>query len=98
MQKTATTERDAARLRLRRATTFTLAGAGALVAAFAGLAAKALPGRHASTTTANTSTAASTTAATPPPLVPSQTAAAPAAPASTPQQTQSPPVAVSGGS
>ena len=77
-----------------------LATAGALVAAFAGLAAKALPGRHA----VNAARPASQRAqrqAIPPPLVPVQSedsgAAAPAAPASPPAQTQAPPVAVSGG-
>ena len=97
MRKTTTTDRDRAIRRLRRTTSVTLAAAGALVAAFAGLAAKALPGRH--TVTRTPAVAASTTKhrATPPQLVPAQSAATPAAPASAPVQTQAPPVVVSGG-
>ncbi|MHB8641623.1 MAG: hypothetical protein ACYDA3_01870 [Gaiellaceae bacterium] len=98
MQTSRSAERDEAHMRLRRATAIALAGAGALVAAFAGLAANALPGRRTTTTTANTSPASSSTRATPPPLVPVENAGTPASPTSAPQQTQSPPVAVSGGS
>jgi hypothetical protein len=96
MRKTTTTDRDQALRRLRRTTSVALAAAGALVAAFAGLAAKALPGHH---TVKNTTAAVHTTKqrATPPALVPAQSAATPAAPASPPVQTQAPPVAVSGG-
>ena len=99
--------RDSALRRLRRTTTVALAVAGALVAAFAGLAARALPGRHSgsggtgSTTTTTAVPARATRArATPPPLVPAGSSEAPSAssaPASPPVQTQAPPVVVSGG-
>ena len=90
-------DRDRALRRLWRSTSIALAAAGALVAVFAGLAAKALPGRHtAQTTPARVS--ATTQRATAPALVPAQSAATPAAPASQPVQTQAPPVVVSGGS
>jgi len=107
VRKPSTTDRDRALRRLRRATSITLAAAGALVAAFAGLAARALPGRHtvkvthASVPARKASTASRR--ATPPPLVPAQSSstpaapAAPAAPASPPVQSQAPPVTVSGG-
>jgi hypothetical protein len=97
MRKTTTTDRDRAIRRLRRTTSVTLAAAGALVAAFAGLAAKGLPGRHTVTSTPTVATSTTQQRATPPPLVPAQSAATPAAPASPPVQTQAPPVAVSGG-
>jgi hypothetical protein len=90
------TSRDSAARRLRRTTSIALAAAGALVAAFAGLAARALPGHH----TVKATPARATTKrvrATPPPLVAAQSAATPAAPAAPPAQTQSPPVVVSGG-
>jgi hypothetical protein len=88
--------RDRALRRLRRSTSIALVTAGALVAAFAGLAAKALPGHHAVQATPASSTA-TTPAATPPALVPAQSATTPTAPASPPAQTQAPPVVVSGG-
>jgi hypothetical protein len=96
MRETTTTDRDRALRRLRRATSVTLATAGALVATFSVLAAKALPGHHTVKTT-NAGTHATQQRATAPPLVPAQSAATPAAPASAPVQTQAPPVAVSGG-
>jgi hypothetical protein len=98
VRETTTTERDQALRRLRRTTSVTLAAAGTLVAAFAGLAAKALPGHH-TATIANARVPATARRATPapPPLVPVQSASAPAAPASPPAQTQAPPVVVSGG-
>ena len=94
--------RDTGFRRLRRATAMTFAGAGALALAFAGLAARALPGRHAATTARVRAAATTTTTqrATPPPLVPVQGSDAPAASspqASAPVQSQAPPVAVSGG-
>ena len=96
MIKKSASDRDRALRRLRRTTSVSLAAAGALVAAFAGLAARALPGHH--TVKATHAPAQTTPAqATAPPLVPAQNSAAPAAPASPPAQTQSPPVAVSGG-
>jgi hypothetical protein len=97
MRETSTTDRDRALRRLRRTTSVALAAAGALVVAFAGLAARALPGRHATKTSTVRAQAASARA-TPPPLVPAQSAATQAAPAAPPAQTQAPPVAVSGGS
>jgi len=90
-------DRDRALRRLGRATSVALAAAGTLVAVFAGLAAKALPGRHAAQTT-TASVRSASPHATPPPLVPVQNAAAPAAPPSPPAQSQAPPVVVSGGS
>jgi hypothetical protein len=95
MPEPSATDRDRALRRLRRTTSVALAAAGALVAAFAGLAARALPG-HQSVKTTGTSVRA-THRRVPPPLVPAQSAAAPAAPASPPAQTQAPPVVVSGG-
>jgi hypothetical protein len=106
MRESTVSRRDRGLHRLRRTTTVVLATCGALAAAFAGLAAKALPGRHTSTsTTTTTNTAAHTgtaaaVKATAPALVPVRSAAspaAPAAPAAPPVQTQSPPVVVSGG-
>jgi hypothetical protein len=97
VSKTASIDRDLALLRLRRATAVALAAAGALVAAFAGLAAKALPGHHtAKITTVGVRAASPHATSTPPPLVPAQSAV-PAAPAAPPAQTQAPPVVVSGG-
>jgi hypothetical protein len=95
MQSTADDRDDGVR-RLRRATSLTLAAAGALVVAVAGLAARALPGRHAVTSVKATTTSPSRRATTPP-RVAVQSQAAPAAPASPPGQSQAPPVAVSGG-
>jgi hypothetical protein len=97
MRKTTTTDRDRALRRLRRTTSVTLAAAGALVAAFAGLAAKALPGRHTVTSTSVAAVRTTKQRATPPPLVPVQSAATPTPPPSPPAQTQASPVAVSGG-
>jgi hypothetical protein len=98
VRKSSTRERDDALRRLRRTTSVSLAVAGALVAAFAGLAARALPGHH--TVKATNAAARQTTRskrATPPPLVPAGSASTPAAPAAPPVQSQSPPVVVSGG-
>jgi len=102
--ETRANDRDQALRRLRRATSVALAAAGALVVAFAGLAARALPGHHAvKSTGASAGTPlrrpTATATATPPPLVPAQSAGEPAAPASAPApaQTQAPPVVVSGG-
>ena len=102
MRKTSTSDRDRALRRLRRTTSVALAAAGALVAAFAGLAARALPGHHTVQTVKTTQARVRTAqrSAAPPPLVPAQSAAvqaASSAPASPPVQTQAPPVAVSGG-
>jgi hypothetical protein len=93
MRTASTNDRDRALRRLRRSTSLVLAGAGALVVAFAGLAARALPGRHTVKVT-NAPVRTTQRHATPPPLVPAQGAATPAAP---PAQTQAPPVVVSGG-
>jgi hypothetical protein len=95
MRDTPTTRDEAVR-RLRRATSVSLAAAGALVAVFAGLAAKALPG-HQTSAVVKTQTSTTKQQATAPPLIPAQSAATPAAPAAPPAQTQSPPVVVSGG-
>jgi len=96
MRNPGTSDRDEALRRLRRTTSVALASAGALVAVFAGLAAKALPGHH---TVKVTQVRASATQrqAVAPPLVPVEAAAAPAAPASAPAPTQAAPVVVSGG-
>jgi hypothetical protein len=91
-----TTDRDRALRRLRRTTSVALAAAGALVAAFAGLAARSLPGHHSAKTT-TVGVRAANPRATPPPLVPAHSSETPAAPASPPAQTQAPPVVVSGG-
>ncbi len=96
MRATSTSDRDQALRRLRRTTSVALAAAGALAAAFAGLAARALPG-HQAARTVDAPVRATQRSASPPPLVPAQSAAAPAAPASAPVQTQTPPVVVSGG-
>jgi hypothetical protein len=80
--------------RLRRSTSVVLAGAGALVVAFAGLAARALPGHHAAKI--GHARVQTNPASTPPPLVPVQSAATPA-PAAPPAQSPAPPVVVSGG-
>jgi hypothetical protein len=96
MRTAPTNDRDRALRRLRRSTSIVLAGAGALVVAFAGLAARALPGHHA-VKTSHAHVQTTKRQATPPPLVPAQSAATPAAPAAQPAQTQAPPVAVSGG-
>jgi hypothetical protein len=82
--------------RLRRSTSVVLAGAGALVVAFAGLAARALPGHHAAKIS-HAHVETTRQKATPPPLVPAQSAATPAAPAAPPAQSPAPPVVVSGG-
>jgi hypothetical protein len=47
MRTASTNDRDRPLQRLRRSTSVVLVGAGALVLAFAGLAASALPGHHA---------------------------------------------------
>jgi hypothetical protein len=93
MRTASTSDRDEAMRRLRRSTSVVLAGAGALVVAFAGLAARSLPGHHA----AKISHARVHPASTPPPLVPAQSAATPTAPAAPPAQSPAPPVVVSGG-
>ncbi|HEY8316017.1 MAG TPA: hypothetical protein VIG35_04060 [Gaiellaceae bacterium] len=89
--------RDHAVRRLRRTTSLLLTAAGALVAAFAGLAARALPGHHTVKAGTPVRTSAKHVAATPPPLIAAQSSATPAAPAAPPVQTQAPPVVVSGG-
>jgi hypothetical protein len=99
-----THQRDEALRRLRRITVLSGVGAGALAAAFAGLAARALPGKPAVAGVRQPSSAQThTRTATPPPLVPVQaassaSAAAPAAPSAPPAATSAPPVVVSGGS
>jgi len=97
MRDTTSTDRDRALARLRRVTALSLAAAGTLVAAFAGLAARALPGRTAAKA-AHTQVRTQGQPATPPPLVSAQSAATPAPPAAPPSQAQSAPVVVSGGS
>jgi hypothetical protein len=97
--RTTVDDRDNGVRRLRRATTVTLAAAGALVVAVAGLAARALPGRHTVTSVKATTTAPSRQA-TPPPLVAVEsqvTPSAPSSPSSPPVPSQAPPVVVSGG-
>src|SRR5437660_12736224 len=96
MRTASTNDRDRALRRLRRSTSFVLAGAGALVVAFAGLAARALPGHHAAKIS-HARVQTTQPQPTPPPLVPAQSAATPAAPAAPPVQTQAPPVVASGG-
>jgi hypothetical protein len=95
MRETSANRDDAIR-RLRRTTSVLLAGAGALVAAFAALAAKALPGHQAEKPTHAQATTTSLRA-TPPPLIAAHSAATPSAPAAPPAPTQTPPVVVSGG-
>jgi hypothetical protein len=100
MRESTVSKRDQGLRRLRRTTSVVVATGGALAAAFAGLAAKALPGRHTVTTTTSVSRVrtAPPAKATAPALVPVQSAAPPpAAPAAPPVQAQSPPVVVSGG-
>lgn len=99
MRESTVSKRDRGLRRLWRTTTVVLASCGTLAAAFAGLAAKGLPGRHTVTTTNTASHTGTTTAVKvkAPALVPVQSAASPAAPAAPPAQTQSPPVVVSGG-
>jgi len=96
MRTAPTNDRDRAIRRLRRSTSFVLAGAGALVVAFAGLAARALPGHHA-VKVGHPRVETTQRRATPPPLVPAQSAATPAEPAAPPAQSPAPPVVVSGG-
>ena len=99
MRDTTPSDRDRALRRMRRATALSIAGAGALVAAFAGLAARALPGHHAvKASHARVRAAQKNPLATPPPLVPVQSSVTPAPPASAPVQSQAPPVVSSGGS
>jgi hypothetical protein len=95
MRETSANRDDAIR-RLRRTTSVLLAAAGALVAAFAALAAKALPGHQAVKPTQVQVTAKSQRGM-PPRLIGVQNAMTPAAPAAPPTQTQAPPVVVSGG-
>jgi hypothetical protein len=95
MRETSANRDDAIR-RLRRTTSVLLAAAGALVAAFAALAAKALPGHQAVKPTQVGATAKAQRA-TPPRLIGVQSATTSAAPAAPPAQTQAPPVVVSGG-
>jgi hypothetical protein len=90
-------DRDRALRRLRRASIVAGVSAGALVGVFAGLAAKAFPGRH----TGHASNARAGVArrqVTPPPLVPVESQAAPSPPAAPPAPTSAPPVVASGGS
>src|SRR5579862_1917667 len=95
--------RDAALERLRRLTLALVVSAGALVALFAGLAAKAFPGRQPSRASTPASpprrVQAPTRRATPPPLVPvdsgGSAAAAPSPPPAAPTVTPAPPVVVS---
>ncbi len=97
MRETTSSTRDRGLRRLRHMTGLVLATAGALTAAFAGLAARALPGHHASPPTRAGIPAASAAKAVAPPLVAVQSVAPPAAPAAPPTQTPAPPVVVSGG-
>jgi hypothetical protein len=102
-------DRDAALRRLRSLTAMALTGAGVLVGGFAGLAAKAFPGRSGHTapppvthTVAAVQRTTHAAAATPPPLVAVHAAAPSPAPAPSPSPapapTPAPPVVVSGGS
>src|SRR5437588_6674321 len=102
-QRRAVLDRDAAIARVRRATTATLAVAGALVAAFAGLAAASTHSRKAVKQTTRKEATATKTVKTPsvspPPLQSTgSTAPSPAPPAQTATPSPSPPAAVSGGS
>jgi hypothetical protein len=99
--------RDAARRRLRRLTFAAVAGATALVGLFAGIAAKAVPGRKTVTTPtkAATTSRTATIPAAPAPIVPVEggdsgaaAPSAPAAPSQAPVQSAAPPVVSSGGS
>jgi len=95
--------RDAAQRRLRRVTRGAVAAAGVLALAFAGLAAKAFPGRsggsHAVSRTAPHRAVTTTPARqTAPPLVAAESPAPPAPAQSAPTQTPAPPAVVSGGS
>src|SRR4029077_18960796 len=78
MRETSATRDDAIR-RLRRTTSVLLAAAGALVAAFAGLAARALPGHHV-VKAAHVRVTTTSQRATPPPLIPAKGAPNPAPP------------------
>lgn len=99
MRETTPSDRDRALRRMRRATALSLAGAGALVAAFAGLAARALPGHQVvKTTHTRVRATQAQPQATPPPLVSAQSNVTPTPPASAPVQSQSAPVVSSGGS
>lgn len=97
-------QRDAAVRRLRKATTFSLAGAGAVAALVAGVAARSFHGRTVTirTSTATTAPARTRAVAHAPALVPVDGGASspetPAPPAAAPAPTQAPPVVVSGGS
>jgi hypothetical protein len=95
-------QRDQGLRRLRRITVLAGVGAGALAAAFAGLAARALPGKQ-TVAVVRQPSRSQTRTATPPPLVPvqaasSSSAASPAAPSAPPAATSAQPVVVSGGS
>jgi hypothetical protein len=96
----AVVDRDAAIARVRRASTMALAGAAALVAAFAGLAAASTS--HARKVVRRSSVRRPTTAVAnvpsvkPPPVTPSGTPT-PAPPAQAPTPSVSPPAVVSGG-
>ena len=99
MREITASTRDRGLRRMQRTTTAVLATAGALTAAFAGLAAKALPGRHTVLCRTKLATPASATAAKAKRLL---LAAGEAPRRRQPRQhlpaaTQSPPVAVSGG-
>jgi hypothetical protein len=96
MRETKSSERDGALQRLRRTTAVALAAAGALAVAFAGLAARALPGHHTAKVT-RVLVPTRRRHVSPPPLVPAQSSVSPAPPASPPVQAQAPPVVVSGG-
>jgi hypothetical protein len=93
--------RDAAARRLRRITTAAAAGAGVLALVFAGLAAKAFPGRtaHAATKPAPRRSAVAPVQTAPPVVSAGSSAPAPSASApSSPAPASAPPAVVSGGS
>jgi hypothetical protein len=99
--------RDAGVRRLRRLTATSAAGAGVLALVFAGLAAKAFPGRGSHTTARTVTRSARVPASrrpsqSPPPLVSigssGQSASPPAPAPSAPAPTSAAPTVVSGGS
>lgn len=98
-----THDRDAGLRRLNRLTALTALGAGALVAGFATLAARAFPGRHVVQVPVRAPArkpVPTPRRVSPPPLVSVESAAAPAGPAppaAPPTPGAAPPVVVSGG-
>jgi type IV secretory pathway VirB10-like protein len=89
--------RDAALARLKRSTRIVLFSAIALAGAFAGLAARSVPGHHKTAARTVTRTVRTTTQAATTDDAPATTSVAPAPPPP-PVVTQAPPVVSSGGS